>query len=74
MCFSWLYAWTKKYKMYNIERKVTLVSRDVFHESIFPYKGEQTDAITCSLPLPLNTSDTDANSTYIHPLMWRRKS
>ena len=52
----------KGYKLYDIERKVTLVSRDVFHESIFPYKGEQTDPIPCSLPLPLNTSDTDANS------------
>ncbi|KAL0461228.1 UNVERIFIED_CONTAM: hypothetical protein Slati_0010400 [Sesamum latifolium] len=49
-------------KLFDIEKKVTLVSRDVvFHENRFPYEGEQTDPITCSLPLPLQDISTDSN-------------
>ncbi|KAL0441231.1 UNVERIFIED_CONTAM: Retrovirus-related Pol polyprotein from transposon RE2 [Sesamum radiatum] len=51
---------------------MTLVSRDViFHKNIFPYEGQQTDPISCSLPLPTHDPneiiDDDSNiSTSIY--------
>ncbi|KAL2246003.1 UNVERIFIED_CONTAM: Retrovirus-related Pol polyprotein from transposon TNT 1-94 [Sesamum indicum] len=50
------YAMNQKgYKVYDLDKRITLVSRDVrFQENVFPYQEEQIDPVSCSLPQIMN--------------------
>ncbi|XP_071728013.1 uncharacterized protein [Rutidosis leptorrhynchoides] len=39
MCFDWIFKSKKGYKLFNLENKTTMFSRDVkFYETVFPFK------------------------------------
>ncbi|KAL2238071.1 UNVERIFIED_CONTAM: Retrovirus-related Pol polyprotein from transposon RE1 [Sesamum indicum] len=50
----------KGYKLFDIENKVTLASRDVvFYENEFPYKQALVEPTYCTVPLPLSEHSED---------------
>ncbi|KAL0320493.1 UNVERIFIED_CONTAM: Retrovirus-related Pol polyprotein from transposon RE2 [Sesamum radiatum] len=55
----------KEYKLFDLDDKVMLVSRDiVFHERIFPFQGltDMVDRVPCSAPLLDDTERDDTES------------
>ncbi|KAL0399945.1 UNVERIFIED_CONTAM: Retrovirus-related Pol polyprotein from transposon RE1 [Sesamum radiatum] len=66
-CILLGYAMTQKaYKLYDLENKCTLYSRDVsFYESIFPYSASETSTHSHPLPIVPLHSDTLPESTSI---------
>ncbi|KAL2241232.1 UNVERIFIED_CONTAM: Retrovirus-related Pol polyprotein from transposon RE1 [Sesamum indicum] len=53
----------KAYKLYDIEQRSVLISRDViFHENVFPYKNCTIESEHCPVPLPINVDCEPINS------------
>ncbi|KAL2232434.1 UNVERIFIED_CONTAM: Retrovirus-related Pol polyprotein from transposon RE1 [Sesamum indicum] len=53
----------KAYKLYDIEQRSVLISRDViFHENVFPYKNCTMESEHCPVPLTINVECEPINS------------
>ncbi|KAL0306992.1 UNVERIFIED_CONTAM: hypothetical protein Sradi_6116500 [Sesamum radiatum] len=48
----------KGYKLYDMDEKMVLISRDVFHETLFLYENAPASKSDCSLLIPVLNEDT----------------
>ncbi|KAK4386695.1 Retrovirus-related Pol polyprotein from transposon RE1 [Sesamum angolense] len=63
VCFWGYVHGQKAYKLYDIDNKVTVISRDVvFHENIFPYHNSSSIRNTDPIPTPILDSVVEIDS------------
>lgn len=68
MCICRIFLQEKGYKVYDLATKTFIVSRDVIHEHVYPFKYAQPCSVAPkgSLPLPIISLDIEGDVDNMH--------